>query len=691
MLSTLKLNLILTCLELSSWSDGMQDAFQLIPIDGDGQQLPIAVLSVRSENLPLLQKSNFGGQGGNPMLPAFEPAEVDKKNYLLDNDNLFPHEHHDNIWSLIAHNPLGMHQLEQNKEGFNSDSMQAMPPHNLNKNLLNFSGPTYPMQPYGYPEMAEIDAKKCALLKTKDDKENLSKTSKKRGRDASETVYDNFWSFDGGFTHHYNQPESPQLGGFQEFSLSPTDVYFDEMYNFHTNVLQAESNQHMDQTTINLFNHQSIINPFEYPFAIKAPVAQIAASEITKSPFDSSHSSLEPNFEYLTPQVAHQAPINHNLPVLRQLEQNREDFNAALMQVMPPGSLNIEFSQIRNPKNLDENLLDVPGPSYPMPLSIYSETTEIDAEKGPLLRKIDGDKGMFETSKKRTSAALKTILKTFESTEEKKKQIVAILTENFGRYFGEDQPLAMKPIWRRYIHKRIISVQEEATDIRILEFGAKFDKGARKQIDEIKKGMRVSPMNNRKNICAQKLRMKVRLFYSITSIKWDLNNDLADKILKLVKKIEIPSGTDLVISCVHKNIEDIIIIATVIMKVISLFFSDHKNSNLFGDETNVLQYLGNFWINCFEKNPVENSSLIINKGLSVGNINYSGLQTIFLNLKTGVLLQKLRPVKKLQLTWSLISVRFGIFYPEKQTPVAEPNSTLINFIEGALLYFFMRS
>ncbi|KAI8449030.1 hypothetical protein BY996DRAFT_7526194 [Phakopsora pachyrhizi] len=515
--------------------------------------------------------------------------------------------------------------------------------------------------------------------------------------------HDNVFPAAVGLTIPQNYHESSQTGGFQDIFFSPTDLYFNELCNFHTNYLQAASIQNLDHTTNSLINHQSIGYPFGSPFGIQTPYPQISLPELFESPSDSSHSSMVRNFGYLTHQVAHQAPITHGPLWLHQLLQNREENIANMMQEIPPRNSNPEFSQTANAKKLHKNSLQFSGPSNPFLPPSDLKSAVIDTERGLSTKKKYDDKNLAKTSIKRMRIVYQREIEVFRNTEEKRRQIIPTMKKNFRVDFGEDQKLmSIKPIWCRFELRKIDPEMEKATDIKILEFGANFEKEVKEHIEEIKKGMKVFPLNDIKSVGAQIAKMKYRLFYSITSIRWDKYDGVTDKILNIINKMKLFQKKKAVKPYIKKNIQDLSILAIVLMKVISLFFSEHEKSILFGDEANILQYLEEFWETCFEKKPDlikfcqsigADSIFAIKKCLSTGIKQYGGLDTIFDKLKIEVLGSSMRATKKLQFTWNLISIRFGIFYPKKIIRVrnAEPKLSLINFIEGALLYFIMRS
>ncbi|KAI8447845.1 hypothetical protein BY996DRAFT_745845 [Phakopsora pachyrhizi] len=946
MLSTLKFDFVLMCLELACWSNGMQEAFHLIPIEGDRQQLPKAVISARNENLPLFHKSNFRGQDGYPLISSAEPVTRQQKvrpvsetiNYLLDNEIPFPYEQYDDFWSFaeesqpklsqpggyqefsssptdvyfnelcdlhtnylqaesIQHidqntNNLINHQPLSNALGIQTPApqitqpveavvrQQLVPgcekdnylldneipfPYEQYDDFWSFAEESQPKlsQPGGYQEFSSsptdfyfnelcdlhtnylqaesiqhIDQNTNNLINHQPLSNALGiQTPAPQITQPVEAVvrqqlvpgcekdnylldneipfpyeqYDDFWSF-----AEESQPKLSQPGGYQEFSSSPTDFYFNELCDLHTNYLQAESIQHIDQNTNNLINHQPLSNalgiqtpasqitqpveavvrqqlvpgcekdnylldneipfpyeqyddfwsftgesqpklsppggyqdlpsnptdvyfnelydlhanylqdkntqrtdqntnnlinhqplsnPFEYTFGIETPTPQIFQSKIPKIAYDSGQSSFASNLGYLTNQLTHQAPVTHELCGTLQLEHKREETNANLMPTLPPGNSNMKFSQTGDAKNLDKERLKFSEPSYDVSQSSYSKTAEIDSKKSPLLKTTNDDRNLAETSKKRKRQAFKKKIEAHENTVENRKQIIATLTRKFRVDFGEDKKLmSVKPIWRRFPPKVNILDQEKAADIRILEFGAIFDKEAKDQIEEIKKGMKVFTIDDKKNISAQKYKMKSRLFNSITSIRWDKynSNDLEDAISKLTSKIDIPSEKGVYAPSIKSNFEDLSIITTILMKIIASIFSGHKKSIHFGNEVKIFQYLENFWKTCFAKNPdlkifCQSIGAIldsaIEKCLSIGINKSKGLQTIFESVKINVLGNGMRAETKLKFAWSLISVRFGIFYPKKtlRLQYSDPSSSLINFIESALLYFIMRS
>ncbi|KAI8456510.1 hypothetical protein BY996DRAFT_6966428 [Phakopsora pachyrhizi] len=471
------------------------------------------------------------------------------------------------------------------------------------------------------------------------------------------------------------------------------------MYNLHTNILQAENIQHLHQTTDNLVNHQSISYPFDYPLGIKTPAPQISQPEELESPSDFNHMGFEPNFGYLTNYLNHQGPTTHESFGLHQLEQNREEIDSNLMQATPHGISKIGG----NANNLDEETLQFSGPSHHFTPSSDSETAVIHIEKARLMNNNDDVENLAVNSKKRIREALDKKLNVLESTEENRKKIIATLKNNFRVDFGEGQKLmSRKPIWCLYQPAKYVLDQEKATDIRILEFGAKFNEEAKKQIENIKKELKVSTIYDEYLIWAQNAKMRRRLYYSIKSIRWEGYNDLTGKISEIISEIDLYLGEGVDTSSAQRKMEDISIIATVLMKVISSFFSDHENSNLFGDETNIFHYLKEFWKICFAKtqDPIffcqsigPNQGLAAEKCQPIGYRKVKDLNSIFEKLKKAVLRTRMGALASMQLTWNLISVRFGVFYSEKTIRMrnASPNCNMTNFFERALLYFIMIS
>ncbi|CAH7678553.1 hypothetical protein BY996DRAFT_6966611, partial [Phakopsora pachyrhizi] len=611
MLLTLKLIIVLICLEFAYWIDGMQDAFHFAPLDGYEQQLPRAVTptSARGDYLPLTHENNFIYQGDNPLLPAVETVAgqpqspgFDINNYLLDDEALLPHGLHDSFWSSAA-----------------------------------------------------------------------------------------------GRTHHQNQPELAQPGGFLNLLSSSTDVYFNDMYNLHTNILQAENIQHLHQTTDNLVNHQSISYPFDYPFGIETPAPQISQPEELESHSDFNHMGFEPNFGYLTNYLNHQGPTTHESFGLHQLEQNREEIDSNLMQAMPHGISKIGG----NANNLDEETLQFSGPSHHFTPSSDSETAVIHIEKARLMNNNDDVENLAVNSKKRKRKALNKKSNVLKSTIENRKQIIATLKKNFRVDFGEGQKLMnSKPIWRLDSPPECFLDEGKATDIKILEFGAKFNKEAKKQIEDIVKEMKVSTIHNKKAIWSQNAKMRRRLFYNIESIRWDGYDDLTGKISKMISEIDLSLRPGAKKSFAQRKMEDISIIAIVLMKVISSFFSDHEHSNLFGDEIKIFHYLEECWKICFAKTPDLNffyQSIGPNQGpvaeeyLPMRIVKRNDLNSLFKKLKGEVLGARMGASRKMQLAWNLISVRVGVFYPEKTARLRDSSVTwsMINFFERALLYFIM--
>ncbi|CAH7682631.1 hypothetical protein PPACK8108_LOCUS15646 [Phakopsora pachyrhizi] len=790
MLSTLKFDFVLMCLELACWSNGMQEAFHLIPIEGDRQQLPKAVISARNENLPLFHKSNFRGQDGYPLISSAEPVTrqqkyddfwsfaeesqpklsqpggyqefsssptdfyfnelcdlhtnylqaesiqhidqntnnlinhqplsnalgiqtpapqitqpveavvrqqlvpgCEKDNYLLDNEIPFPYEQYDDFWSFAEESqpklsqPGGYQEFSSSPTDFyfnelcdlHTNYLQAESIQHIDQNTNNLIN----HQPLSNALGIQTPASQITQPVEAVVRQQLVPGCEKDNYLLDNEIpfpyeqYDDFWSFTG-----ESQPKLSPPGGYQDLPSNPTDVYFNELYDLHANYLQDKNTQRTDQNTNNLINHQPLSNPFEYTFGIETPTPQIFQSKIPKIAYDSGQSSFASNLGYLTNQLTHQAPVTHELCGTLQLEHKREETNANLMPTLPPGNSNMKFSQTGDAKNLDKERLKFSEPSYDVSQSSYSKTAEIDSKKSPLLKTTNDDRNLAETSKK-------------ERGRQNRKQIIATLTRKFRVDFGEDKKLmSVKPIWRRFPPKVNILDQEKAADIRILEFGAIFDKEAKDQIEEIKKGMKVFTIDDKKNISAQKYKMKSRLFNSITSIRWDKynSNDLEDAISKLTSKIDIPSEKGVYAPSIKSNFEDLSIITTILMKIIASIFSGHKKSIHFGNEVKIFQYLENFWKTCFAKNPdlkifCQSIGAIldsaIEKCLSIGINKSKGLQTIFESVKINVLGNGMRAETKLKFAWSLISTL--------RLQYSDPSSSLINFIESALLYFIMRS
>ncbi|CAH7684827.1 expressed protein, partial [Phakopsora pachyrhizi] len=466
---------------------------------------------------------------------------------------------------------------------------------------------------------------------------------------------------------------------------------------------QTESIQHFDQTTSDLINHQSTSYPISYPFEIQNQAPQIAQSAILKSADDSSHSSFGASSGYLTHHLTHQVPATVDTLGLHQFEQSREKMNANLMPEIHPGNLNLKFGHTENAKGLNEETLQFSGPSYPILPSSDSVAAGTDTPSGRLMKTKDGNKNLAGTSKKRKKNALNEKFDVFESTEENRKRIIATLNEKFWVDYGEDPKLmSSKPIWRRFNPIKINPDDEKAADIRILNFGADFDKEAEEQIKQIKEEIVSLQIDEKKAKTKQTYITKRRLFSSIDSIMWDDNSDMIKKVLELTSEIDITSVKEADQFYTKRNIGELSVIATVFMKAISSFFLHHKNSNLFGNDLNIYQYLREIWKTSFSKTQDlrsfcqsmgEKSDLEIARCLSLGFKKDRGLKAVVDALKYEASKNDLKVMEKLRFSWDLVSVRFGVFYPEKTLRLSRAESyySLINFIESALLYFMMKS
>ncbi|KAI8445826.1 hypothetical protein BY996DRAFT_7911168 [Phakopsora pachyrhizi] len=513
--------------------------------------------------------------------------------------------------------------------------------------------------------------------------------------------YNSFWPSAEGVAHHQNQLKSPEPDGFTALTLSQIDKHRNKNYNLHPSYLQAGSNQLVGQTTDNLMSHQPKSYPLGHPFWKGTPAFQIAQPAISKSPYDSTHISLAPNFGCLTEGLVQQVPTTYGPLNVYPIEKNRKEINANSMQADPLDELNSKFTQIGNTKHLDGKTLRLSRPSHRLSPSSDSEATVNKIETSRFMKIKDNDTNLAITSKKRKRTRGAKI-EVFQDTVENRELIIASMKKNFWVHFGDNKSMSAKPIWFRPSRKKFNTELEKATDISILNFGANFDKQAEEQVKEIAKEMSDFTMSDKKITAPQISKMKIRLYHSIQSIRWNTPHRIADNIPQIMNKISYSFEKKVVPAHVRKNITNLSNIATIFMKVISSFFSHHGELDLFGDEKDILHYLEIFWETCITEKQdmrvfcqsigaVSNSA--IKKCLSIGLTNNVGLDSIFERLQKEVFNSSLKSIVCLQLAWSLVSIRFGVLYPRKTLRLqkSNPKSSLIVFVENALMYFIMRS
>ncbi|KAI8449344.1 hypothetical protein BY996DRAFT_7489904 [Phakopsora pachyrhizi] len=383
------------------------------------------------------------------------------------------------------------------------------------------------------------------------------------------------------------------------------------------------------------------------------------------------------------------------------LEQNRDEVNANLIKAKPIGKFNPKSSKIVNAKNSDGTTLRSSRPLRRVIQFSDSDVTARKIETYRLKRIKDNDKNLAGTSKKRKKETGEANIEVFQDTIENKELIIASLKKNFWVDSGHDKLMSSNIILLSHLLKKVNLDLEKVTDINILNFGAKFDKQAEEQVEEITKGISFFPMNDGKNVSLQIFKMKYRLHYSIKSIRWNKYDDFVDNISQIFPKIN-SDFDEMFHSGAQKNIENFSTIATIFMKVISSFFSHHKNSDRFGNEEDIIDYLKIFWKTCITRNQDlqsfcksigASSESAKERCLSTGLENNGGLGSIFERLERDVFSTHMNSKVRLQLAWSLVSVRFSFFYPEKVLRLKKSNTkhSLISLVENALLYFIIRS